>query len=310
MASRTVARPPSGTRRAQNGRLQALRNPTWLPIRKRLAQSVVPDDDGFDHRAGRPAVRPHDGDSSSSFSGWGAPSFSPSNVLGIRRRRVNWCRRGRGTSRLRIGAGAHRISALHQRAAAIPEHAAHVAYRPPPRGRRYRTLPCSHPDLVAPLIGPIRTTRPPRRGSSSSARMGSAEPAKQIIGSGLATDTPLRHRHRLIALFWVLVLSYRIDYQPVWQDEFSSIAAAQGIGAHLVPRWPSGFLYWKSELYSALLAIVGGLSHYRTSWMRELSVAVVRRHGAPLRLPPHPDGGTPTPGIPARRHVGIRLGCL
>ena len=75
-----------------------------------------------------------------------------------------------------------------------------------------------------------------------------------------------------IAIFWVLVLSYRIDYQPVWQDEFSSIAAAQGIGAHLIPRWPSGFLYWKSELYSALLAIVGGLSHYRTSWMRELSV--------------------------------------
>jgi hypothetical protein len=74
-----------------------------------------------------------------------------------------------------------------------------------------------------------------------------------------------------IAVFWVLVLSYRIDYQPVWQDEFSSIAAAQGIAAHLVPRWPSGFLYWKSEFYSALLAIVGTLSHYRTSWMREFS---------------------------------------
>jgi hypothetical protein len=74
-----------------------------------------------------------------------------------------------------------------------------------------------------------------------------------------------------IAVFWVLVLSYRIDYQPVWQDEFSSIAAAQGIAAHLVPRWPSGFLYWKSELYSALLAIVGTLSHYRTSWIREFS---------------------------------------
>jgi hypothetical protein len=75
-----------------------------------------------------------------------------------------------------------------------------------------------------------------------------------------------------IALFWVLVLSYRIDYQPLWQDELSSIAAAQGIGAHLVPRWPSGFLYWKSELYSALLAVVGTLSHYRTSYLREMSV--------------------------------------
>ncbi len=38
-----------------------------------------------------------------------------------------------------------------------------------------------------------------------------------------------------------------------------------------MPRWPSGFLYWKSELYSALLAVVGTLSHYRTSWMREFS---------------------------------------
>ncbi len=75
-----------------------------------------------------------------------------------------------------------------------------------------------------------------------------------------------------IALFWVLVLSYRIDYQPLWQDELSSIAAAQGIGAHLIPRWPSGFLYWKSELYSALLALVGTLTHYRTSYLREMSV--------------------------------------
>jgi hypothetical protein len=74
-----------------------------------------------------------------------------------------------------------------------------------------------------------------------------------------------------IALFWTLFLSYRIDFQPLWQDELSSMAAAQGIGAHLVPRWPSGFLYWKSELYSALLAVLGGLTHYRTSWIREMS---------------------------------------
>jgi hypothetical protein len=74
-----------------------------------------------------------------------------------------------------------------------------------------------------------------------------------------------------IALFWVLILSYRIDYQPLWQDELSSIAAAQGIGSHLLPRWPSGFLYWKSELYSALLSVVGTLTHYRTSWIREIS---------------------------------------
>jgi hypothetical protein len=99
--------------------------------------------------------------------------------------------------------------------------------------------------------------------------------------------TPARHPRKLvawlrarpyglavfaIALFWVLILSYRIDYQQLWQDELSSVAAAQGIGAHLVPRWPSGFLYWKSELYSALLAVIGTLTHYRTSYLREMSV--------------------------------------
>jgi hypothetical protein len=98
-------------------------------------------------------------------------------------------------------------------------------------------------------------------------------PAPARRGSG--RPWVFAHRYALavvgVAVVWVAVLSYRITYQPLWQDELSSIAAAQGVAAHVVPRWPSGFLYWKSELYSALIAVVGTLSHWRTSWMREVS---------------------------------------
>jgi len=76
-----------------------------------------------------------------------------------------------------------------------------------------------------------------------------------------------------IALFGFVVEIFRIDYQPLWQDELSSIAAAQGMRAHLLlPEWPSGFLYWKSEIYSLLIAVVGGVTHDDTAWLRSVSV--------------------------------------
>ncbi len=76
-----------------------------------------------------------------------------------------------------------------------------------------------------------------------------------------------------IAVIGFIVEIFRIDYQPLWQDELSSIAAAQGMRAHLLlPEWPSGFLYWKSELYSLLLAVVGGVTHDNTAWLRSISV--------------------------------------
>ena len=71
---------------------------------------------------------------------------------------------------------------------------------------------------------------------------------------------------------WSLAQSYHIMFNPLWQDELSSLAAAQGIRAHLLPEWPSGFLYWKSELYGGLIAIVGGLTHDNPSVLREISV--------------------------------------
>jgi Dolichyl-phosphate-mannose-protein mannosyltransferase len=53
---------------------------------------------------------------------------------------------------------------------------------------------------------------------------------------------------------------YRIGYQPLWQDELASLLAAQGIRGHLLPTLPSGLLYFKGELYSALLAVLGAIT--------------------------------------------------
>ena len=75
-----------------------------------------------------------------------------------------------------------------------------------------------------------------------------------------------------VATGWALVQSYHIMFNPLWQDELSSLAASQGIRAHLVPEWPSGFLYWKSELFSALIAVIGGIAHDNPSVLRDVSV--------------------------------------
>ncbi len=71
---------------------------------------------------------------------------------------------------------------------------------------------------------------------------------------------------------WALAQSFHIMFNPLWQDELSSLAAAQGIRAHVLPQWPSGFLYWKSELYTALIAVVGGVVHDNPAVLREVSV--------------------------------------
>jgi len=51
--------------------------------------------------------------------------------------------------------------------------------------------------------------------------------------------------------------AFDLSYQPVWQDELASLTAAKGIREHLIPMLPSSFVYWKGELYSVLLAVVG-----------------------------------------------------
>ncbi|HUY77100.1 MAG TPA: glycosyltransferase family 39 protein, partial [Ktedonobacterales bacterium] len=52
------------------------------------------------------------------------------------------------------------------------------------------------------------------------------------------------------------MVTYQLGYESYWQDEMASIYAAQGILAHGIPQFPSGFIYPKAELYHYLLALV------------------------------------------------------
>jgi hypothetical protein len=105
-----------------------------------------------------------------------------------------------------------------------------------------------------------------------------ARPPRPPVRSALHTHRGLVRTHwygaavAVLATGWSLVQSYHITFNPLWQDELSSLAAAQGIRSHLLPEWPSGFLYWKSELFSALIAVVGGIAHDNQSVLREVSV--------------------------------------
>lgn len=66
----------------------------------------------------------------------------------------------------------------------------------------------------------------------------------------------LRDHWPIIPLVLVAIplISYNLSYEPYWQDELSSYYASQGVLAHGLPFFPSGFLYEKAELYSYLLA--------------------------------------------------------
>lgn len=77
-----------------------------------------------------------------------------------------------------------------------------------------------------------------------------------------------------IAAVMAAILSYQINWDYPWQDELDSIIAAQGIRRHILPIWPSGFEYWKSELYSASIAVIGALSHGGMTTYRLFSVAL------------------------------------
>jgi hypothetical protein len=59
----------------------------------------------------------------------------------------------------------------------------------------------------------------------------------------------------LVALVTTGQLIYRLGYEPYSGDETVSLLAAQSIRAHLLPRFPSGMLYLKGELYEYPLAV-------------------------------------------------------
>jgi hypothetical protein len=69
---------------------------------------------------------------------------------------------------------------------------------------------------------------------------------------------------RWLQEYWILILiiivaipliGYNLGYEPYWQDELASYDAAQGILAHGLPYFYSGFLYTKAELFSYMLAL-------------------------------------------------------
>lgn len=62
-----------------------------------------------------------------------------------------------------------------------------------------------------------------------------------------------------------------LRHEPLWQDEVTSIIAAQSIRRHGLPELPSGLYYFKGELYHALLAAVMSITTDVTA-LRAVSV--------------------------------------
>jgi hypothetical protein len=76
-----------------------------------------------------------------------------------------------------------------------------------------------------------------------------------------------------IALAVGAAMAYDIGYEPLWQDEVTSILAARSIRSHFgIPQLPSSLLYLKGELYHGIIAVIGGFVHDNTSVLRMVSV--------------------------------------
>lgn len=76
-----------------------------------------------------------------------------------------------------------------------------------------------------------------------------------------------------LAAATVPFLTYRLGYEPYWQDEQASIVAARAMRAHWgLPRLPSSLLYFKGELYHGLLAGVSLVAGWNPVILRGLSV--------------------------------------
>lgn len=76
----------------------------------------------------------------------------------------------------------------------------------------------------------------------------------------VATWTPVSVATALVVIaltaLGAWMVTYQLGYESYWQDEMASMYAAQGILAHGIPQFPSGFVYPKAELYHYLLALV------------------------------------------------------
>jgi hypothetical protein len=77
----------------------------------------------------------------------------------------------------------------------------------------------------------------------------------------------------LIALAGTGQLAYGLGYQPYSGDETVSLLAAQSIRAHMLPRFPSGLLYLKGELYEYPLAVYTAIVGEGAVAVRMLTIA-------------------------------------
>lgn len=112
----------------------------------------------------------------------------------------------------------------------------------------------------------------------------------QLHKAAPAPGTPLSHQRAALANFFsahchqigigsaclimTAVLSYHVNWDYPWQDELDSVIAAEAVRRHILPIWPSGFQYWKSELYSASIAVLGAVTHGSMTSYRLLSVVL------------------------------------
>ncbi len=60
----------------------------------------------------------------------------------------------------------------------------------------------------------------------------------------------------VLALVGLYMATYQLNYEVFWQDEATSVYAAQQVLHTGIPRLLSGFIYTKSELYSYMLAVI------------------------------------------------------
>jgi hypothetical protein len=76
----------------------------------------------------------------------------------------------------------------------------------------------------------------------------------------------------VIAATCGLAATVRLDYEPYWQDELASLTAAQAMRLHLIPQLPSTMIYWKGELFSAIVAVIGTFTGDGPGQLRLISV--------------------------------------
>jgi uncharacterized membrane protein len=76
----------------------------------------------------------------------------------------------------------------------------------------------------------------------------------------------------VLTLVGFAMASYDLSYEPFWQDEVTSVYAAQGILQNGIPHMISGFIYPKGELFSYMLALVMALFGNNPDALRMLSV--------------------------------------